>query len=202
MKLEQNEFLKDVKNHQIEIIRDNGNNRHIRFKQPNTNNMYFDLVTWDGYLVFTGDMGSYMFTRVRDMFSFFRSDLSETDDRLLIDRRYWGEKCVAVDKNSPIEVYSQEKFKNAINEYLDSVNASQEIRDRVYDDVISQSDDNEYFAMQAAIDFEHDGFMFHDFWETNVYEYSYMFTWCCYAIVWGIREYDKTVQNHVLSVSH
>jgi hypothetical protein len=34
--------------------------------------MGFDVVTWPGHLSISGDMGCFVFTRVDDMFTFFR----------------------------------------------------------------------------------------------------------------------------------
>lgn len=67
-------FLGDVAKHQMTILRDDGVNRHVRFKQPNSSNMFFDLITWPGCLCYTGDMGTYVFRRLEDMFEFFRTD--------------------------------------------------------------------------------------------------------------------------------
>lgn len=60
-------FLRDIQEHELTVIRDDGVYRHLRFQKPGTSVMYFDLITWPGHLCFTGDMGSYLFSRVRDM---------------------------------------------------------------------------------------------------------------------------------------
>ena len=83
-------FLQDVAQHQIHVIRDDGVYRHVRFKRPDTYCSHFDLITWPGHLCYTGDMGTYVFTRLRDMFDFFRRPDNEKWHR--IDRRYWAEK--------------------------------------------------------------------------------------------------------------
>lgn len=44
------QFLHDVRNHQMTILRDEGVNRHIRFMKPGSSDMQFDLITWSGYL--------------------------------------------------------------------------------------------------------------------------------------------------------
>lgn len=75
---EEQRFLNDVANHEMIIIRDDGVNRHVRFKRPNSSCMYFDLITWPGHLCYTGDMGSYVFRRLEDMFEFFRTDRNDT----------------------------------------------------------------------------------------------------------------------------
>ena len=66
------QFTSDIAQHQMQVIRDDGVSRHLRFKRPNTMCMHFDLLTWPGYLCYTGDMGTYVFRRLEDMFPFFR----------------------------------------------------------------------------------------------------------------------------------
>jgi hypothetical protein len=71
-------FLKDIANHQLEILLDNGVYRHLRFKaNANSWNMWFDVVTWPGFLAYSGDMGCFVFTRIADMFEFFRSNKAD-----------------------------------------------------------------------------------------------------------------------------
>lgn len=67
-------FLKDVAKHEMTVIRDDGINRHLRFKNPNDSSYWFDLITWPGTLCIDGDCGTYVFKRTPDMFQFFRTD--------------------------------------------------------------------------------------------------------------------------------
>lgn len=203
-------FLKDVAEHQMTVIRDDGLYRHIRFKKPGTGCMYFDLVTWPGYLAYSGDMGCYVFTRLEDMFNFFRMDKDDwnynRDGGLSINLGYWSEKLVAVDghrdKASATE-FDEDKFRRVINEYR--VEWVRENRDRltkeqrrelweaVQDSVLCHFDD-EHESMRAAYEFsERIGechFAFTDFWDHNFHQFTYRFVWCCYALAWGIRQYD------------
>lgn len=78
------------------ILMDNGIYRHLRFQKPKSSNQWFDIVTWPGYLAYSGDMGCFMFTRLKDMFEFFRD--GREDGRLHINQSYWGEKLEAVDR--------------------------------------------------------------------------------------------------------
>lgn len=182
------EFLKDVSGHEITVLRDDGLYRHIRLKRPNTGVMRFDLLTWPGYLAFTGDMGTFVFSRVADMFEFFRAG-ENAGDRLPINLGYWHEKLDAIDRTDGSYKWSQEKFEQQVRARLDEAEASAEVRQAAEDEVI-RAPDGEYDSMRAAIDFKHDGFTFSDFWETNCHEFTYRFIWCCYAMVWGIRKYD------------
>ena len=183
-------FPGDIAEHVMEVIRDDGIYRHLRFKKPTTTNMHFDILTWPGCLCYTGDMGTFVFQRLRDMFEFFRRG----DSKYPIDYRYWAEKAIAVDKGDGIKRYSQELFEEAVNERVAAAvedmepERAQELRDEVYDSVLSYGD-CEYTALTAVCDFEHNGFQFYD-WENDCKDYSYRFVWCCRAIEWAIQRYD------------
>lgn len=43
-------FKKQVANHQLTVLKDEGTYRHLRFKNPDTANQYFDILTWPGTL--------------------------------------------------------------------------------------------------------------------------------------------------------
>lgn len=46
-------FIRDTSSHQLEVIREDGLYRHLRFSRPNTRAYSFDIVTWPGYLTVT-----------------------------------------------------------------------------------------------------------------------------------------------------
>lgn len=199
------DFLKDVDRHEIRIIRDEGVNRHIRFSRPGTSCMHFDLIAWSGYLCYTGDMGTYVFSRLDDMFEFFRTDRNDYNynkDGLSINPQYWGEKLQAVDKGDGFKQYSADKFHGIIWEIINSHIVDDELteeqaaslREAVADDVLANNDESEEMAHAAARDFEHEGFEFSDFWEHDLKDYSYRFMWCCRALAWGIAKYDETLE--------
>ena len=207
-------FLRDVAKHEMTVIRDDGVHRHIRFKQPDSSNMFFDLVTWPGFLCYSGDMGTYVFQRTQDMFGFFRKN-GRLDG---IDRRYWAEKIEAAD-NTGVTRHSHDEFMRQINDWVDQhaegdkpgddepeqlalwAEAYAELRAEVESEVLS-ADSNEVRCFDAANDFTHAGdawkafhgpdakFEFTDFWEVDTKEYTPRFLWCCYALAWGIEQYD------------
>ena len=188
-------FLKDVAKHKIEIVRDDELYRHIKFRRDGTYCMGFDLVTWPGFLCFCGDMGEFVFTRLADMFSFFRSGERRNGKHPSLDVNlgYWAEKCVAVDNCDGLKKYSPDKFREVVMDILaEDENVTDELRKAVNEDVLSVADDGPYAAHGAARDFEWQGNeYFTDFWENSLDVYSFRFVWCCYAIAWGIAEYDK-----------
>jgi hypothetical protein len=211
-KVTEQEFLRDVEAHKMTVIKDDGVHRHIRFKDPETICMHFDLITWPGYLCYTGDMGTYVFSRLRDMFEFFRTDrdstwLKENGLTLGINPSYWGEKLEANDKHAGFKKFSDEKFEAAIknyfvqwmrdNRYRTTKEERRELWESIEGDVLGADGDSGGYRKQcAANDFYHEvnsavgNFYFQDFWETNVEEYSSRFAWCCYALAWGIQQYD------------
>lgn len=213
----EDEFLKDVAEHQMIVLRDDGVYRHIRFKRPGTNCMYYDLITWPGYLCYTGDMGTYVFSRITDMFEFFRADREYAQRRgqqLSINKGYWAEKLQAVDSNrhkGSATEFATEKFKRVINEYRvqwmrdafedKSLTKEQrrELWEAVDDEVMSYLDDGEHSVYTRANEFSWSAgrypenypiYGFDDLWEHNFEEYTHSFIWCCYALAWGIQQYD------------
>lgn len=210
--MDEAQFLKDVSDHVMTVIRDDGKHRHIRFKDPATICMHFDLITWPGYLCYTGDMGTYVFWRTDDMFSFFRTDrnspwLRDQGRTLGINPQYWGEKLQATDRHDGYRRFSEDKFDAAIRRhFVDWIRnhrdeTSKEERRELWEAIESEvlcadGDSGGYRKQCAAHDFGHQVhpglyFRFNDFWETNVEEYSGRFMWCCYALAWGIKTYDE-----------
>lgn len=205
-------FLRDIAAHEMTIIRDDGVNRHIRFRQPGTSNMSFDLITWPGHLCYTGDMGTFVFQRLEDMFRFFRTDRQErisaerSSNKLFINTGYWGEKCIAVDSVDGIRQYSPDSFREAIQEELDNwledldpegdAECIADLKSAVEGDLLAYADDGEQDARKAADDFyfefdEDKSFSISDFWERTLTVKSFRFVWCCYALAWGITVYDS-----------
>lgn len=212
------QFLKDVESHVMEVIKDDGLYRHIRFREPGTMMQHFDLITWPGYLCYCGDMGTYVFTRLADMFQFFRTDrkyAQESGRTLGINRSYWSEKLQAVDgqrRNGSAMEFSEEKFRRVINEFrvhwvreaareqaLDK-EQRRELWEAVDQEVLGELDNSGDFAKYAAYRFSwspsssrrDEYWSFQDLWEHSFEDYTHRFTWCCYALAWGVQKYDES----------
>lgn len=201
-------FLKDVSSHTMTVLRDDGVNRHLRFRKPRPagSEYWFDLITWPGALCIDGDMGTYVFKRLDDMFEFFRTDreyLERNGAKLAINPGYWDEK-VQAHPGKGLKEFDEERFDAAIRERLvewmrsnrdrTTKDERRELWDRVMDEVIGA--DGAERKRMAAYDFHHDikrgsDFYFQDFWETNVERFTFHFIWCCYAIALGIKMYDE-----------
>ncbi|MFW8567028.1 hypothetical protein [Orrella sp. 11846] len=204
------EFLKDVENHVMQVIKDDGVYRHIRFRRPGTMCMYFDLITWPGYLCYCGDMGTYVFCRLEDMFEFFRIDREYAgNNRLFINKDYWAEKLQATDggkSSTGATEYSPEIFEQHVKKLLVSwwqdydLNRDErrKLREKIEDDVLAYSNDGAVDAYDAARLFSAkvggQKFEIIDFWEVDCTRYTHHFIWCCYALAWGIQKYDQELQ--------
>ncbi len=196
------QFLKNISQHAMTVLRDDGVHRHIRFKRPDSSSYWFDLVTWNGSLCIDGDMGTYVFRRLDDMFEFFRTDRDwmRADATLAINPSYWGEKLQAVATFGAFKKFSEERFSEVVEGYFDRWVEDQEPNDedkanlweRIDDEVLGYVSDGEHRAFDAAVSFNDDslGFRMDDFWEHCVEDYTFHFIWCCYAIAWGVKTYD------------
>lgn len=199
-------FLEDVSKHEMTVLLDNGVYRHLRFKQPNSGNMWFDIVTWPDFLAYSGDMGCFVFSRLKDMFEFFRTKPTNlSPDKLFINEGYWAEKLEAVDRDgrTPGAVqFSPEKFVEVVEdhfkEWIDdneiSEDNAEKLGEQLYGEVLSRTDDGEHEARQALNHFMGEvgdvKLTFTDTWEWDFDIYTFRFVWCCYALSWSIRMYD------------
>lgn len=211
-------FLKDTAEHHMQVFQNEGLYRHLRFRKPGTMAMHFDLITWPGYLCYTGDMGTYVFSRLSDMFKFFRLDESYSNKKGVldpIDHRYWAEKLQGVDKGDGVREFDPKAFKREIMkqrralfvEHFREIDKDQ--RQDFWDslqDVIDSADDGEGATFLAVRDWsfrvlgdKSSGFCHPNsrdiYLDTDDFPsckaYTHRFLWCCYALRLGISLYDK-----------
>lgn len=204
-------FLRDVAKHKMTIVMDDGIHRNVVFKNPDDSNRWFGIQTWPNHLCFYGDMGTFVFSRLPDMFEFFRKGVD--GDPIYINTGYWSEKITASDLHGGVEEFSEEKFRSKVEEEIveflrqadDDFTCSEQrdefaaaLREEVEHEIFFTLDDGGQHAAIAAacrFRFERDGLKFdmQDFYENNFMEYTHRFVWACYAIQWGIRKYDQEV---------
>ena len=188
-------FLADVAKHVMTIELDQGAHRSIRFGRPGSSCMYFRLNTWPGHLAFSGDMGTFVFERLHDMFEFFRKHQSDKD-LVPINPGYWMEKCEAQDaRGEGMREFDPSLLKHYVkeahHEHYENLR-SQEARDcwdAIKDEVLG-CDPNLVRVHDALSDFRHGDFSFQDAWEWHLTRPTFRMLWCLYAISWGIQQYD------------
>lgn len=109
-------FARDTADHELTVLHDDGLYRHLRFirmveqedgtRKP-TSFYWFDIITWPGCLTINGDMETFTFSRVPDMFEFFRGHEPNYG--------YWAEK---VRGGTQVKRYSEEKFRQLVTEHI------------------------------------------------------------------------------------
>jgi hypothetical protein len=221
-------FKRDTADHVMTVLHDDGLYRHIRCARPERSwNAWFEVITWPGSLAIKGDMGgAYIFSRLDDMFEFFRSGGSSHG----INPGYWAEKLS--DHGRSVRTYSEDVLKEHIEDclkeyaegYADQV-ADYARAKEVYDGLplleratrpapVQPRNATEIRALIARCD--EDGELSHpdeardllrdlelagvcsDTWEWNLDDWDWPFLWACHAIVWAIRQYDMAKAGETL----
>jgi hypothetical protein len=149
-----------------------------------------------GVLAINGDCGGYMFSRVEDMFEFFRARSGWNGGT--INPQYWAEKLRGT---SQVKDYSESKFRRLVAEHVgwhedEYPGLRTAVKRRVLDEDLSFEEN----AREALRDFVHGKppvwpepdrrFRFEDTWEWDLTDWSYHYLWSCHAIQWGIDQYD------------
>lgn len=191
-------FQRDTKDHEMTVLLDQGAHRHLLFKKPDSSCYHFHIVTYPGHLVFSGDMGSYVFSREHDMFGFFRGDEPNI--------HYWSEKVEAQDKSDGLKEFSFDKFKKCVREDVESFLEESEWAEESKAALVADIDEelpmlageggqgcHNWACGDYSFTCEDGEFSFQDFCEHNCDEYTYRFVWCCWAIIYAIAKYRQIV---------
>ena len=200
-------FLQDVKDHSMEVLRDDGVSRHLRFSDNGSSIHQFSILTEPNILMIYGDTGCYTFQRLNDMFCFFRmdkNDFSRRKDRTLqINPSYWNEKvidgrdrCMEFDfegtkeniKESLIDIYEGD------NEYGELEDLDKESIERILDEIFYYENDDT--VQQVAERISEHGELGYDYLDLITYSPTSEYMWIIRAIVWGINQYDEYKANN------
>lgn len=192
-------FVRDTESHALTILRDDELYRHLRFKAPTDSTYWFDITTWPGYLALTGDCGSYLFSRTRDMFEFFAPSGARggfDDARWGINPQYWSEKLRAPAPPAA-QRFSEDVFKARVGEWLKDAASDLEpeqataLRQAVDEQLLNEIFPTEQDAHRLLYEFDHNGTRIYESWDWHLREYEWSYLWCCWAIVWGIGKYQE-----------
>lgn len=187
-KCKQDDFLKDVAKHQMFVKLEQGVYRHIVFQQPEHTFLHrFEIITTPWRLMVTGDMGTWVFARLEDMFEFFRTDHGG------VNLSYWAEKLQngAHGCSDASKVYDGEVYRTRLIDSLDNYSITKKKRAEIIRELKNIDFEDEHWVLGQINDFDVDGWSFQDVWEIDMKTYSHHFVWCCYAIAWAIQQWDK-----------
>jgi hypothetical protein len=112
-------FARETAGHTMTVLHDDGFYRHLRFRDPKNPFYWFELITAPHVLMFRGDGESFVFSRIEDMFDFFRRSGRGAGDAIQVQPDYWSTKLES-DRDS-VTVYSPERFDMLAAEYLAEV---------------------------------------------------------------------------------
>lgn len=187
-------FQRETAGHVMTVLRDEGLYRHLRFMQPRPGSScyWFELITVPNALIFRGDGESFVFSRLEDMFMFFRSGIRK-DGSIEINPGYWDEKLTS-DRDC-VKRYEQDRFERMVKEWtVDAIrdgSAPRGIGKAVREDILDDWGLGDESTARRLLDsFEFKGFRFHDTWECSFRDYDWWFLWACHGICWGIQQYD------------
>jgi hypothetical protein len=209
------QFEAETTEHVMTVLHDDGVYRHIKFARPDTNIWRFDLVTWPGHLAISGDLQSYTFHRLYDMFEFFGGGRNINPD-------YWSEKVVA-GRERTME-YSPERARQLVIEHFMEARHQRDepnlpLWQAIREEVLSRLDEDEQEAHRAIGDFAYYlpdtprirsedfkpeviirralnrrvNFEVSDSWEWDLRDFDHHFLLICHAIQWGIAKYRAEV---------
>lgn len=111
-------FLRESAQHRITVLHNEGLYRHLRFTDQRSGYggyYWFDLITTPNTLIFRGDGESFVFSRLEDMFQFFRTGLAR-DGSIWINPQYWSEKLTS-DRDS-VTKYDREIVERQVKELV------------------------------------------------------------------------------------
>lgn len=195
-------FIRDIKNHKMEVLLDNGLYRHLKFSDG-TVNMAFNIITVPGRLWYCGDMGSYTFCRLVDMFELFRSSKPGGPH---INPSYLAQKVESIDRDG-IDDYSPGETKSLVLEHCRDNEWPQEAIDALINEIGFSEDPSDVIVQLGNFEYEFEGDEERDMeaftlgdecYEFICREYTFRFLWCCCAVVWGIDQYDKHKAQEVV----
>ena len=176
-------FLEHVKDHSMSVELDSGLHRCIKFSRGNSSVFYFRITTWPGHLCISGDMGTYVFARLPDMFEFFRGD------ELKINPGYWTEKLQSIScfgsKEGSVREFDAEGTLECVKDRLDEDEDQINKYSDQLEELANASDDNEALRIMENID------CLSDSWECLSAKLTFHIKWCLFAIRWAVMQYDK-----------
>lgn len=184
-------FAKETANHQMTVLHDDGLYRHLRFRAPDSSFYWYELVTWPGFLAVGGDVDHFVFSRVEDMFTFFRRNGNQHG----INPSYWSEKLQ--DGRERAKGHSETAFKRRVMDELKHLpvpnltEEQREARSELLERIAGGDAHWAEGAREMLTDAERAGLL-SDTWDWDFTDWDWAFLWCCHAIVAGIAAYDAS----------
>lgn len=174
-----------TKEHVITHLEEGGVMRHMVVQKPGTWMHGYVITTWPNYLCISGDLGCYVFSRLEDMFEFFRSPDGA------INPGYWSEKVMAADRHG-VEEFDIAVLRANIAEYFEDEEGDEgnlvpnptRVKALAAIEHLGSQPHEEHEAIEALMG------VIPDAYEFSRHQWRSQFLWCLYAIVHAIKLYD------------
>lgn len=187
-------FTRETAHHRMTVLHDDGLYRHLHFADANPDptrrmswNLWFDLITVPGALIFQGDGESFTFRRTQDMFGFFLGSAWKGEPNY----HYWSEKLT--NSRDSVMRYSEARFIDEVKRAFIEDVRNRDVPPGTGKALIEHFETVDHLfeseARDALDSFEYKGYGFHDTWEWDFREYDWWYRWACNAIVWGVAQY-------------
>lgn len=189
-------FNRDTAGHEMDVLHNDGLYRHLQFTTPGHGNGAFQIVTCPGLLTITGDMGTFSFSQISDMFDYFRGAFKpERWATKVVNGASGGAKEVSEFSNSAFKqwllvdhVESLDEYSAAVVEEWRSVLDVNFLNDNAQ--VVGTASEAAWLLDQLELPEEleeHYNAASYSSQEWDVF--SFQFAWCAAAILTAIRTF-------------
>ncbi len=184
---EQAEKYLNDRDYKMEVILDNGLHRYLKFTNNGRWDGHFFITTWPNHLCISGDMGTFVFSRIEDMMYFFKGEG--------VNPSYWSEKIKAETLfGGGYREFNFEKFEKYIKEKLEPL-LSEECADYVDKEEVQEAlealestEEDEYGAVDFMRSLNISGVDSCD-WSWDFEEYTFHYLFACHAINFACNTY-------------
>ena len=173
-------YLSD-RDYKMHVLHDEGVFRTLEFKHNNGSDGHFVITTWPGHLCISGDMGTFVFSRIQDMIHFFSG--------APVNPGYWAEKVQSEDtRTSGVKSFCLGSFNEQMAEERKQFLIDGASQNEV-DDAFSTLEfvEDEYSAVSFFRDFNLEGFELD--WEVSYDRGNFHYFFACYAINYACNLY-------------
>lgn len=203
-------FASEADGATMTVVKDDGVHRHLSFRFPKASWGPCEVVTWPGALTLRGGLGCWSFTRVEDMFEFFRPSRNVTR----VNPTYWVQKLVP-GSGSEVKEYAEDRARAYVRQAVaEAVKTHGHIRaedaeEWLWSDFAWAEFDTEAALMRTLGRFEGrveadrpvgdslEEFMASEFHfpvrDWDLYRYSDWFLLACVVLPWAVEQYDAAL---------
>lgn len=198
-------FKKQTRDWTYVVTQDNGVNRRIVHSKLGSFYRY-EVVTWPGKLHIGGEIpgpdSEYTFTRLADMFEFFRPRGEITPSK--VNLHYWSEKLSNRGRPDAKE-YTKAALDRQVREHVSDLREGFYDREtaeamvaKVWELYRNHHSMGALYEREGAAEFLRDleyAEVASDTWEWDLTDYKPSFVYSCVAIVFAIQEWDRRVSE-------